>query len=135
MLKDYEKIFSGISHPKPSAGLLARILARIESERELMAVRRKIFWLSAFSFASLPLIAVSWSGFQSAASESGLFQISSLMFTDFSTIISHYQDFFLSVIESFPFLEIAGLLAGILVLVESSLALARNTRLAYRLNS
>jgi len=135
MLKDYEKIFFRIEHPKPSAGLLGRILSRIQSERESMAIRRKLFWLSAFSVASLPLIGFSLLAFQSSASESGLFQLVSLAFTDFSVIVSHYQDFAMSVAEAFPVLAVAGLLGGILIFFESSLALVRNARVAYKLNS
>jgi len=135
MLKKYEKIFSQIGHPVPAAGLLARILSRIESEKELMTVRRKIFWLSAFSIASLPVIVFSWINFQTGASESGLFQLASLAFTDFSAIASHYQDFAMSIVEALPILSIAGLLAGALIFVESSLTLARNAKFVYEMSS
>ncbi len=135
MLKDYEKIFSEISNPKPSAGLLRRILARIESEKQSMAIRRKLFWLSVFSLVSLPLIGFSWLDFQSSASESGLFQLISLVFTDFSVITSHFQDFAMSVAEALPILTLAGFLTGMLIFVESFLTLIRNAKLAYKLNS
>lgn len=135
MLKKYEKIFSRIEHPVAPEGLFARILARIESERELMSARRKIFWLSSFSIASLPMIIFSWINFQAGASESGLFQLASLAFTDFSAIASHYQDFAMSIAESLPILSIAGLFAGALIFVESSLTLARNAKLFYKLSS
>lgn len=138
MLKEYEKIFSRIEHPVPPAGLLGRILARIEAEKGAIAIRKKIIWmsaLSALSAASLPVMFFSWANFQAGASQSGLFQIASLMFTDFSAIASHYQDFAMSIAESLPVLALAGLLAGTLIFVESSLELIRDARLAYKLNS
>ena len=134
MLKNYEKFFSSVDYPKPQAGLLGRILARIQSEKESMAIRRKIFWLSAFSVASLPLIGFSFLAFQNSASESGLFQLTSLILTDFSVMVSHYQDFILSVAEAFPILAAAGLLGGILIFFESSSALIKNARVVYKLN-
>lgn len=132
MNKDYEKIFSGVSRPKPSDGLFDRVLSCIEQERELSAARKRLFWLSAFSIASLPFIGFSWLGFQSAALESGLFQLTSLAFTDFSAMLSHYQDFAMSVAEAFPVFAVAGLLGGILIFFESSLALVRNAKVAYK---
>lgn len=135
MLKNYEKIFSNIEHPAVPKELLGRILSRIESEKRFMAIRTKILWLSAFSIASLPLIIFSWINFQAGASESGLFQLTSLAFTDFSVIVSHYQDFILSVAEALPILAMVGFLAGILVFVESILALARDFKFVYKLNS
>jgi hypothetical protein len=135
MLKDFENFFSMIDHPTPPPDLLRGILSRIESEKEAMAVRNKIFWLSIFSFASLLVVAFSWLNFQNAASESGLFQLVSLMFTDFSVMISHYQDFLISVTEALPILAIVGLLAGTLIFVESFLTLLRNARFVYKSNS
>lgn len=135
VLKDYEKIFSGIEQPKPSAELLGRILLRIEFEKELMAIRRNFFWLSVFSAASFSVIVFSWINFQNVAYESGLFQIVSLIFTDFGTIISNYQDFIISVVEAMPILAIVGLMAGVLIFFELSLALVRNVKFMYKLNS
>ena len=135
MLKKYEKIFSHIDHPALPDGILARVLSRIESEKGLIAARKKIFWLSAFSAASLSVIIFSWTSFQAGASESGLFQLASLAFTDFSAIASHYQDFILSIVEALPMLAIVGLLAGALVFIESLSALARDVKFVYRLNS
>ena len=134
MIREYEKIFSRIERPATPAGLLGRILARIEAEKGAIAVRKRIIWMSALSVASLPVMFFSWTNFQVGASQSGLFQIASLMFTDFSAIASHYQDFAMSIAESLPVLALAGLLAGALVFVESSLELIRDARTAYKLN-
>lgn len=134
MLKNYEKVFSSIGHPAVPEGLLARVMSRIESEKELMQLRKKIFLFSAFSAASLPLMIFSWINFQAGASQSGLFQLASLAFTDFSTIVSHYQDFMLSIAEALPILAMVGFLAGTLVFVESLLALARDVKFVHKLN-
>lgn len=135
MLKKYEKLFSIIDNPKTPFGLLDRILARIESEKSLAVMRRKIFMLSAFLLASFPVIAYSWISLQDGISKTGLLRLISLVFTDFSVVASHYQDFIMSIAESLPILAIAGLLGGALLFVESSLALARDIRITYKLKA
>lgn len=134
MDKNLEKIFSEMDCPEHSGTLQLRILSRIEKEKKLAAIRKKIFILS-FSFAaSFLLLIFSWVNFNNAAAESGLFQLFSLIFTDFSSMaLDYYQDFLISLVESLPIISTVGLIAGVLLLVESSVSLVRSALAIQRL--
>ena len=86
MLQDYEKLFSHIQPLEPPVGLFERIMNRIQIERKLITVKRRVFLFSAGLFltilAFIPAIKMAWSGL----TESGFLNFFSLIFSNTTQI-------------------------------------------------
>ena len=97
MGKNYEQLFE-------------RILMRIKEERRLIAVKRMLvasFVVMAGSVAAfIPIFNAARTGLY----ESGFINSLSLIFSDFGIVMSYWQNFALSLLETFPVLEVAGVL-------------------------
>lgn len=88
--------------------LFEKIMARIETERKKISLKRKTIGFSlvlAVSLAGLiPSIKMAYTGFV----DSGFYQLFSLAFSDTSIIMAYWQNFVLSLLESLP---LTGILA------------------------
>lgn len=95
--------------------LFEKIMLRIGVEKNKIAIKRKIAVFSvmlAVSFVGLiPAVKMAYSGFTS----SGFTQLFSLIFSDTSVVISSWQNFALSLLETLPINGI--LLAGFLSII------------------
>ena len=95
--------------------LFEKIMLRIGAEKKAMAIKRKIAVFSvilAVSFIGLiPATMVAYSGFTT----SGFTQLFSLMFSDTAIVMSLWQNFALSLLETLPINGI--LLAGVLAII------------------
>ncbi len=110
-MKNVEKIFSKLETPEPPSGLAQAILVRIERrERRVLIV--KIVASACVFGISLLMIGIGFSYFRASLAETGFLQFGSLLFSDFSLIVSNLPDFALSMIESFPVFSAAAMLAG-----------------------
>ncbi|MEI7777035.1 MAG: hypothetical protein WCI52_00265 [bacterium] len=100
-----------IAH-EPSQDLEDLIMKRIIEEERKRAVRG-VSIFSVFSIASLwgsiSLGGYLWSNFYA----SGFFQFASLVFSDWSVVLSHGSNFMLSLAESFPVIELSIFLAAV----------------------
>lgn len=86
----------------PSPDLYDRVINRINYEHKLFLLKRKILgYLAAFSlsFAAFVLLA---GRFHQDVVQSALPQFISLIFSDFSNVISNSVDFFWVILESIP---------------------------------
>ena len=119
MRKDYEKLFSLLERPSPSAGLLNRIMERIHYEQH----RKTLRWRLGFFALMLTGSAVAaWPAFratQLALVESGFVQFFSLIFSDFGIVLSYWDSFGLLLLESLPVVSLVVLLGTIFVFLES----------------
>lgn len=122
MKQDYEKLFSAIEAPEPPAGLTEMVLLRIaRRERRILGIKIAV---SAVTFAaSVGIIIIGYIDLIANLSRSGFFDIASLMFSDFSSMMTNFPDFALSMIESFPVFTAALLLSGVMFAVWSMAAL------------
>ena len=122
MNQNYEKLFSALSAPEPPAGLTEKILLRIgRSERRMLGLRIAV---SASVFGvSIGMAVAGYLNLIANLSQSGFFQIASLVFSDFSSITANFPDFMLSVTESFPAFTTALLLSGVMFAIWSLAAL------------
>ncbi len=110
--------------PEPPANLVRKIIARIE-RRERYLFRAK---LAGFTACVMGSLAVTDFGFMNAATElshSGFFSFTSLLFSDFSSAIANFPDFFLSIMESIPAIPISLFLGGIVFLLWSIAAFSK----------
>jgi len=118
----YEKLFSTLRDPEPPTGLTEKILLRI-SRHERRMLGAKIAASACVFGASIGVAIAGYVNMVASLSQSGFFQISSLMFSDFSSMIANFPDFAFSVMETFPIFTTALLLCGVLFAVWSMAAL------------
>jgi hypothetical protein len=90
--------------------LLAKVLHRIaQTERRETTRRRMIGALIVFIATGIAMIPA-WISFQSDLTQTGFVSYVGLLFSDFHDVMRAWQDFTLSLIESFP------VLGGVIVL-------------------
>lgn len=122
MDRNCKKLFSTLSAPEPPAGLTEKILSRISRrERKILGIKIAI---SACVFgASVGVAIAGYLNLIETLSRAGFFQLTSLMFSDFSAVVANFPDFILSVTESFPVFTIVLVLSGLLFAIWSMAAL------------
>lgn len=96
--------------------LFNKVMLRIDKQKRLMAIRRfSLFsgFLLIILFALIPV----WRSFQFDVYQSGLDQYISLLFYNFNFIITEWQNFSLSLLESLPIISTVELLSVVFVLL------------------
>lgn len=111
---NYEKLFSRLKPLDPPAGLLERIINRIQTERNLLTVKRRLVIFSIGFIGSIaafvPVFKMVYQGF----AESGFMQFLSLLFSDTGVILTYFGNFLSSLLETLP---VTGLLAFSVILL------------------
>ena len=99
--------------------LIEKIFFQIRTERDRGAALRRLFLsLAAGSLFTLLLIPV-WHAFSSEFIASGFGQYFSLFFSDLRSVTADWQDFSLSLLESFPVLNAILLLSAVFTVLLS----------------
>jgi len=104
---------------EPPGGLLQRIMARIQYERRLMSLKKRIIIFSLTLIISLAAVIFISKMTMSVATASGFTSFFSLIFSDLRIVLINWQSYGLSLLESFPVLGATGVLVAILILMES----------------
>ena len=104
---------------EPPGGLLQRIMARIQYERRLMSLKKRIIIFSLTLIISLAAVIFISKMTMSVATASGYTSFFSLIFSDLRIVLINWQSYGLSLLESFPVLGATGVLVAILILMES----------------
>src|ERR1051325_4075681 len=128
MLKDYERLVSFAKRPQPPADLADKIMFKIAAEKK----RRLIFFrIPIFSLSLIGAIAIFipvWHEFVLEWSESGFSQFISLVFSDLSYVLAHFNDFTSVILESVPALGIGAVLTVFLTALLSLRELIRDVK-------
>jgi len=112
MNKDLQNLFQ----ENPPKYLKQAVLRRIEIERRKRVFRKKmLFKLGFFACVSAFLFSAIFFGHEILASD--FWSISLLAFTDIKTVATYWQEFTLSLMETFPFEATAFVLAPIFMLL------------------
>jgi hypothetical protein len=111
-------------------GILNRIMARFKAEQRLLTVKRRLVIFSIGFIGSAVAFVPVFKMVQLEISSSGFLQFFSLLFSDFGTVASYWQNFAMSLLETLPAFSLAVFLTVIFVLLESSKFLARDIKLA-----
>lgn len=119
MRKDYEKLFTHLEPPEPPVGLFNKIMARIHEEERLLSVKRRLIIFSTAVIISAGAFIPIINAFQTEFAQSSIYQFLSLIFTDSGTVMAHWQDFSLALLESLPAVSTIGLLLTTLVFLWS----------------
>ena len=86
----------------PSPDLLDRVISRINYEHKLFLLKRKLFgYLASFTLSLAAFIPLA-GRFHKDIVQSALPQFFSLIFSDFSNVVSNLGDFFWLILESIP---------------------------------
>jgi len=112
--------------------LLEKILKRIHREERLLVLRRIIIF-SATLIISLLAFVPSLKMLLSDFSQSGFFNFSSLIFSDFSSVAIYWQSFAMILLETLPAVSLALFLAILLIFLESAKSLTKNIEIANNL--
>ncbi len=109
----------------PSPELLGKVMTAIKYRQELSVLKRK-FVFSFFFFALSALLYVPTAlSVKSQAQTSGMFGYLSILVFDLKSIGSYWQDLVWSLLESFPALGVAGLLALTLFVGIATMAMVK----------
>ncbi len=111
-MKNYERFLSETQSPEPPANLARAILLRIERREQRILAMKLALTVVVFG-ASLAVIWTGFGDFRTGLNEDGFLTLGSLLFSDFSLIISNLPEFALSMIEAFPVFSAAAMLGGI----------------------
>jgi len=105
--------------PEPPAGLERKIMHRIERyERRVLILKTTGF--GALFVGSASLLVVGYFNLMSAFAQSGFFNFTSLLFSDFNVAMANFQDFAFSILESFPVFSAAFVIAGVIAVIWSA---------------
>jgi hypothetical protein len=96
--------------------LFNKIMLRIDKQKRCMVIRR-FSLISGFLLLILVALVPVWRSFQFDISQSGFDQYISLLFYDFNFIITEWQNFSLSLLESLPIISTIELLSVVFVLL------------------
>lgn len=111
--RDFKEVFV----VEPPAGLLQKVLLRLDQESKALSMRRRFFLAAAVFLGIVSSFASVWNIFWADISRSGFSQYLPLLFSDFKTVLANWQDFGLGLLESLPVVSTVLLLAVVLALL------------------
>jgi hypothetical protein len=107
---------NNICEIEPPKGLKQAVLGRIKLEQEKKVFRKKILYFCGF-FACISAFLFSGIYFGHEILTSDFWSIGSLAFTDLKIVSAYWQEFSLSLLETFPFEAVAFVLAPVFMLL------------------
>jgi len=109
-------IFNIISEIDPPVGLKEAVFERIAKERQKQIFRKKMLYFGGFLISIFGLfVSVVFFGRNIIASD--FWSISSLAFSDMKIVSAYWQEFSLSLLETFPFEEMAFVLVPVFIIL------------------
>lgn len=131
MDKYQEQLLAQFGSLEPREELFDLVIARIQKERTLLKAKRWIFVYSVCFVASLLALLPSFSWFKAGMANSEFVEFSSLLFSDFSSVMNYWQSFALTLIETVPFLSAIAFLSVVWVMLETLKLLSRNLKIFF----
>lgn len=115
---------------EPPKYLFSKVMNRIHDTQRKSAKRKLVFYiiLDFLSFLSL-IPAFFW--IQTDTVKSGFYTFISLIISDWDTIASYWQDFSLSIVESFPFVSATVFLILLFLLLFGLKSISSNFSIIY----
>lgn len=115
----------------PPKGLEGRIFAEL-SRQETAQTRIRLFSFGVASIATCYGLILALGVLQAELLQSGFVKFLSLIISDFSVVLVLWKEFLLSLAESFPALETATVLGGILLFIISLRLLIKTAIMPYK---
>jgi hypothetical protein len=110
------QVFKHISQIEPSLELKGLILRRLKRERSRLTSRKLAFVYSGLA-ASVAAFFYAFAIFGSAILRSDFWNLLSLIFSDAGVVVSHWNDFLLSLLENLPVLNIMAILIPVFAML------------------
>ncbi len=130
MEQNYHQLFSHLKTAEPPAGLLPKVLKRLEKEaaRSAARARRQLALASLLLLSSLVALVPIFRAAYADLSASGFLSYLSLLFSDFSIVVSSWQSFAFSLLETIPVVSLTLLLAVTFIFLFALRFFARDVR-------
>lgn len=113
---------------EPPSDLFEKIIKRIHRERRAVIMRKVVIFsglLAGSIITLIPSIKMLLTDFN----ESGFIYFFPLLFSDFSTVLTYWQNFILIVLETLPVISLATSLFILLVFLQSLKLLTKNIKI------
>lgn len=131
MDKNLEKITEDFNLVEPPDGLFLKIMCRIEKEKKLLTLRRRIIIFSFGLVSSAVVFAITLGTVRDGFVESGFTSFFSLLFSDTEVVLTYWQNFVQSLLETLPVVGLAVLLMTVAVFLESLKLLTKDIKNIY----
>jgi len=128
MSKNYQELFSRLAAPQMPPELLEKILNRLTKQQKL-AAKRRLFVFSFSLLGSLIALIPAWQFVWSGFAESGFWQFFSLLFSDAAVVLTYWQNYALSLLETFPASRLIIFLAVVFVFLQSLKLFTNNIKI------
>lgn len=99
--------------------LLAKIMVRIQQEKKIRQLRRQLIIFSFATASSAFALAPAFNTLRLELAQSGIASYFSLLFSDFTTVITFWSEFSLSILEILPVMAVIIFLSAILAFLVS----------------
>lgn len=129
MRKDYEQLFSHLEPPKPPVDLLPKILMRIQQEERSKHIKWHLSFFVALLVGSVVLFIPAFMAVRVAIVKSGFMQYISLLISDSKTVMTFWDSYAMTLLESLPIMSIVSFLATVLVILEALKYIARDLKI------
>jgi hypothetical protein len=117
MYKNYEKLFAHLQPAEPPADLFDGVMNSIRKEQRFLMAKRRITLVLVGLLGSIGAYIPAWKIVRVEFTKSGFLQFFSLVFSDFSIVVSNVQDFALVLLESLPVLGVTVFMGSIFLLL------------------
>ncbi len=119
-------------------GLFDKVMAAISEERARLRAIRNFIISSFCSVGALISAFFVWNGLVRELAASGFGQYASLIFVDFQAVLANWQDYGMSLLESFPAVNVAALAgeaAVVMILIKLAIAYAKKIKPVHHLKT
>ncbi len=104
--------------------LFNKVMAKVHQEEHLNLLKKRVAFFSFLALCGIVAFVPAFGALQTAFSQSGFAQFVSLIFIDPAMTIAHWNEFLLSILESFPTISIAEVFAALFLFLGSMRMLA-----------
>lgn len=119
MPKNLIKLFDYLEEPEITSGLFEKIISRLDQERKLTKIKFRLAVFGSFLIGSIIAFVPIFNLTRFALIKSGFIQFFSLLFSDTKIVLTYWENFAMSLLETLPVMNLIILLAIILVFLES----------------
>jgi ABC-type phosphate/phosphonate transport system permease subunit len=112
----------------PSPELFAKIMKRIRREERFLVLRHAVIFSATLLVSGAAFVPV-FKMLSSDFAQSGFFNFFSLVFSDFSVVISYWQNFALILLETLPVISLALFLAVLITFLQSLKSLTKDIKI------
>ena len=108
--------------------LFSRVMSAIAGERARLKAIRNFVFASLICIGALVSTLFVWNGFMRELASSGFGQYASLIFMDYKAVLANWQDYGMSLLESFPVVNAAELIGEaviVMILIKLIIAYAK----------